>query len=149
MIRIATSADLPRIVEMAEKFFRQTKMYSVTGFDEESIKKTFSFLDGEKGVCYVLEIDGHVVGMVGALAYEFYMNLSIRIGQELFWWVDDDHRGSSGSIKMMKAIEEWAKKAGCVSFAMIALDGIDHEKVCSIYSRLGYSKSEYVYVKEL
>ena len=90
-----------------------------------------------------------VVGMSGALIYPFYFNYNHITGQELFWWMRPDKRGSTDSIRMFKALEDEAKNKNAGSFAMIALDKVNPEVVGNMYMKRGYRPSDHGYIRSL
>ena len=63
---------------------------------------------------------------------------------EKMWYVDKEHRGSTG-IRLLKAFEKWAKKMKVTAIEMAAL-GMDIDK---LYRRMGYKKLETHYLKEV
>lgn len=149
MVRVATEKDIGKIISMGRAFFSMTNFAKLFDFDDESFLKTFHALDGANGVCYVCEKEGEIIGISGAIAYPFYLNLSHKTGQELFWWVDPEHRHGRSGILLLRAIEEWAKSIGCKTFSMISMDSIGGEKISSLYKKLGYSSTEHSHIKEL
>lgn len=148
MIRIAKHSDLPRIIEMGRKFFSITLMSQSADFDDESFYKTFDYLDGENGVCLVLEKNSEVVGMSAAMAYPFYLNLNHKTGQELFWWVEEEFRHGSDGLRLMRELETWARSVGCETFNMMSI-GENLERIEKIYSKMGYQSTERTYMKRL
>lgn len=146
MIRFATHADIPRCVEMGRAFFAESNAASFP-FDESSAEKTLTHLiEAEDGALLVAEKEG-VVGMVGALAYPHFMNLSKKAAQELFWWVEPAHRGGSAGVRLLQAVEAWAEARGCATLTMVCLP-IDSPAE-RIYQRTGYRALERSYVKGL
>lgn len=150
VVRKATAEDFERILPLAHRFFEASKYGREMAFDDVSFKQTFDHLiSGEDGVFFVAAEDGEIVGLAGALAYPFYFNSAHKTGQELFWWVDPDARGSSVGVSMFDALECWAREQGCKTFSMICLDSLRPEAVSKIYQRRGYRASEHTFIKEL
>lgn len=149
MIRLATVADIDALTAMGRQFFAATEYSDIVQFDDASFHKTVEHLMTGDAVCLVAEVDGQVIGAAGALAYPFYFNAGHKTGQEVFWWLNPEHRGGQIGIQLFAALEDWAKTQGCQSFTMIALDAVDAERVGRIYQRCGYRPSEHSYIKEL
>ncbi|KFC61958.1 GNAT family N-acetyltransferase [Massilia sp. LC238] len=149
MIRRAALSDLGALLSMGRKFFAASGYADIARFDEESFRRTVDQLMTDNAVCLVAEIDGQVVGAAGALAYPFYFDASHKTGQEVFWWLDPEHRGGQVGIRLFAELEAWARAQGCKSFTMIALDAVDAWRVGKIYQRCGYRPSEHSYIKEL
>lgn len=149
MIRRATPGDLEALISMGHKFFGASGYADIARFDEASFRATLYQLMGDNAVCLVAEIGGQVVGAAGALAYPFYFDASHKTGQEVFWWLDPEHRGGQTGIRLFADLEAWAREQGCRTFTMIALDAVDAARVGRMYQRCGYRASEHSYIKEL
>lgn len=148
-IRRAVPSDIDRALVPIRRFFDASCYGDIVDFDETSFRATYSHLLAGDGVCIVAEKDGAIVGVTGALAYPFYFNGRHKTGQELFWWVNPEERGSSIGSRMFKALEDWAREVGCQTFSMIALDALKPEAVARVYQRAGYRPSERSFIKEL
>jgi GNAT superfamily N-acetyltransferase len=148
-IRAATAEDFERVLVPIRRFHEASGYKEIVEFDEASFRKTYDVLLGKSGVCLIAEADGEVVGVAGAMVYPFYWNSAHMTGQELFWWVNPEHRGSTLGKRMFNALEHWAKEKGCKSFMMICLETLKPEEVEKAYLRAGYRKSERVFIKEL
>jgi GNAT superfamily N-acetyltransferase len=148
VIRTATEADLPRVLAMCERFFEAAGLPDVAVYDPETMERTLrQLMGGEMGALFVAERDGEVVGMTGGMLYPFYFNASHLTGQELFWWVDPEHRGVGRGL--FDALEIWAKAMGAETFSMIALDRLNPERVAEIYRARGYRANEHSFIRRL
>lgn len=149
MIRNAEPGDIPAIAELGALFHIEAELGDVVGYCPESTAKTLqSLIDSPDGILLVAEQGGEIVGMTGGLAFPFYFNHAHKSGQELFWFVKPEARNGVGRL-LFDAIEAEAKAAGCVSWAMIALDRVQPELTGKIYRRRGYRASEHSYIKRL
>lgn len=149
MIRPAVDSDISVLIEMGQRFFAVAGCADIADFDVASFKATVAHLMAGDSCCLVVEVDGHVIGAAGAMAYPFYFNTSHKTGQEIFWWINPEHRGGSAGTRLFAALEAWARDAGCKSFSMIALDAVEPNKVGAFYRRSGYRPTEHSYIKEL
>jgi GNAT superfamily N-acetyltransferase len=146
MIRPAVREDIPRILEMGERFFETAGWPEVAAWDAESMARTLGFLiERDIGAVFVLDEGGDLVGMAGGMLNPFYFNAGHLTGQELFWWVEPEHRGQGRFL--FDALEDWARAAGAQSFTMIALDRIKPEVMGRIYRARGYRAAEHSYIK--
>lgn len=146
MIRLATLEDMPRLIEMGERFFVTAGWEDVAEWDEASITRTLTHLiEQPTGAIFVLEDGKQLVGMAGGMLNPFYFNIHHITGQELFWWVEPEHRGQGAAL--FDALEGWAKDRGAHSFSFIAVDKIKPEVMGRIYRMRGYHAAEHSYIK--
>lgn len=104
----------------------------------------------EAGLLIVAENgDGEIIGVVGGLKYPFLNNRDWLIGSEVLWWIEPPYRDSGLGKKLLAAIEEAARDAGCHLWVMITLEHVEPEKAGAIYTKLGYKLTEHSYMKEL
>lgn len=118
-------------------------------FDANTFKTTFDNLLIGDGVCIVAELGSKIIGIAGAVAYPFYFNSEHKTGQEMFWWINEEHRKENIGSLVLKELEEWARGTGCKTFSMISLESLRPESVGKLYVRAGYRASEHSYIKEL
>ena len=143
MIRNATHADISRLVEMGGRFIASSH-YSKHFADNVLARHVLMgrLIEQPDGALFVSEKDGAVVGMIGVWAYQHPCS-GDRVGGEVFWWVEPEARGCG--IELLRRAERWADDMGCVCFQMIAPD----DKVARLYRRLGYTKLEETYQRDL
>lgn len=145
MIREATPADLPDLIRMGKAFHAVTGVADLIPMDVETLGRTFLQLMGGESSTILVKDDAGIVGAVGALLHPHYFNNAHITGQELFWWVDPEHRGAG--VELLDALEDWARSMGARTFGMIALEAIDGGRAGSIYKRRGYRPVEHSYLR--
>lgn len=146
VIRPAEITDIPEVVRMGERFFETAGWPDYAEWDEASITATLeSLITGDLGEVFVLEEGGKLVGMAGGMLFPFYFNHNHLTGQELFWWIEPEHRGQGAAL--FDALEGWAKAAGAMSFTMIAVDRLKADVMGRIYRMRGYRAAEHSYIK--
>lgn len=123
------------------------------GFDQDSFIKTLigvvNGLHGHPGAVFVMEATGKVVGAVGMVSAPKWFNHSILQAQEMFWWVDEDHRGSRDSFRLFKRVEQWADEIGAQEIVVASTAKIEPERFERFYRKLGYERRDIYYLKEL
>lgn len=144
MIRDAVEADIQRIVEMGRAFFEISGQNDIATFDDEAAATAVQQCMNS-GVALVVDKDGVLVGMAGALIYRVYLSRDDMTAQELFWWVEPGHRGVGNEL--FKMLERRAKENGAASLSMIALESM--KWVGRVYERAGYRPLDHTYVKRL
>lgn len=117
------------------------------GFEPDHfVKKWNEILDGGTGVILASFKENTITGAIGAVLTQHLFS-SKMMAVECFWYVLPEHRGDG--IRLLKAFEEWAVKAGAELLAMIHLLSLQPEKLGSLYRRMGYHPVEVNYLKEI
>ncbi len=141
MIREAREADLSRLVEMGQRFLRESSYKAHLSDNPEQMRKLARELTDRNSVL-VAEEDGQIIGMLGFLIYPHFLSGDLTVG-EVFWWVEPQHRGAG--LKLLRETENRARLAGASHVQMIA----PNERVAGLYKRLGYSYVESSYQRTL
>lgn len=131
---------------MGKAFHSVTGVADLIPLDELTLERTFAQLM-EHGCLLVIDGGDGLAGATGALLHPHYFNSAHLTGQELFWWVDPEHRGQGNAL--FDALENWVREQGAKSFTMIALEALDPERVGMIYRRRGYRPVEHSYVRAM
>lgn len=139
MIREATVDDIPHIVAMGAKMAAQAKLDEHVGYDPESVANTLEFLIKNPDGILICDDDG----MIGGLAHPHPFNLSVKVGQELFWYSE------SNGAALLEAAEAKAKTIGVKFWTMICEESMRPQAVGRLYKRRGYRLLEHSYIKEL
>lgn len=143
VIREATEADIPRLIEMGERFLTETVYRGRVAVNPSAMARTVArLLVSDGGAVFVSERDHTVVGMIGMLVFEHPITGEIT-ASELFWWVEPEARGTG--IRLLKRGEQWARDAGAERIHMIA----PTSDVGRLYERLGYTALETTYERAL
>jgi GNAT superfamily N-acetyltransferase len=143
MIRRATEQDIPRLIEMGQRFVAETEYRDLVDAKPEQLEHTISLmLASPANVVLVSESKEAVTGMLAAVVYEHPFSGTLT-GSELVWWVDPEARGDG--LRLLRAAEAWAKDAGASRMQMVA----PNEKVATLYRRLGYVEMETAFQRSL
>ena len=146
IIRKATIDDLDQIVEMANRFIAFAPHGSLIKHTTDDIVNTVRlFL--ESGIIFVIDVDGKAVGILFAMMTSVWYSPSTKVAHEMMWWVNEEHRGTIASIKLLRTYEKWALDNGANLIAMSDLVIEGHEPVGTTLNRLGYEMSERTYIK--
>lgn len=142
MIRMATSEDAERLLEMGERFAAETKYGSLVGVSKDRIRQVVLWvLENPDGAIFVSGNDP-VTGMIALLCYDHQFS-GERTAFEIVWWVDPEARGDG--VRLLREAEKWAKDSGAKAIQMVA----PNERVGSFYERLGYTPVETSYQRSL
>lgn len=149
MIRLATEADLPRIVEMSMNF-HAVSGYADIPLCERSVEATARLLMSCSALLVAEARDGELVGMIGAVFSPSPMNDQLIVGQEIIWWLEPNYRGGLLAIRLLQALEVLARGAGVHHFSMINIaSSAELSGAGSLYARLGYKHTESTWTKDL
>lgn len=146
MIQNIDTIHVEKSMKLLEKFFNATEYGNITEFDYESTLDTLLQLM-QSGVVKVATQDSEVVGIAGGIIYPWYFNKQDITAQEVFWWVEPDHRGNGLGKELFKAFEDAIKQKGAKSLTMVALDS--NKDIGKVYKKEGYSPSEHSYIRRL
>lgn len=141
MIRLAKENDVPRMVEMGERFRRETsyaKFLSKNPSRMEALGKQLMTHDG----LLASEEGGKLVGMLGYITHDHFISGDKMVG-EVFWWVEPEHRGEG--LKLVLAMEKKGRENGAVCSQLVAPD----ERTGNFYKLLGYEFVEATYQRKL
>jgi GNAT superfamily N-acetyltransferase len=141
MIRAATAADVPRLVEMGRRFRSVTGYAKILAENPEKMAELAGQLVSQGGLL-VAERGGTLVGMLGFVVFPHFIS-GEQTASEAFWWVEPEYRGEG--IKLLREAEKCARNAGAEKMAMIA----PNERVANLYKRLGYEFVESAYQRTL
>jgi RimJ/RimL family protein N-acetyltransferase len=142
-IRPASDADLARVLELEEHFYRLTP-YRDRLADNPAQRRAISewLMTNDEATLLVIERNHLVVGMIGLFLFDHPLSAE-RLASELFWWVEPEARGIG--VRLLRAAERWAADHGALRLQMIAPD----PEVARLYERLGYQEVERSYERRL
>lgn len=138
-IREAVAADLPTIARMGVRFYALTQ-YQLP-YSKESVERWLGVML-EQHMVAVTEHDGQIIGFSGGIVSPFWLNDDYLCGQELFYWVEPEHRNKGAALPLLRRMEAKAKAAGCAIWSMLAIESSDPERAEAIYRWLGYQPME-------
>lgn len=171
-LRLATSDDKPRLIEMAARFLIESRYGA--DFDHKATPDKIADLienvlvlgaivvataplpepwtvdpcDACYGVdscCGDCPCCPRLVGMLAIVAIPHPMTGQIY-AEEIAWWVEPDYRGGTLGPKMLRAAEDWATTNGANVIKMVAPAG---STVGSFYERIGYTPVETAFIKRI
>lgn len=141
--KLATIEDIPSLLRMGESFFNASGYSSFSVFDKDSVKQMFlNLIDAD---CLIV-CDG---GMLGFVEFPLFFDPNAKVMQELFWWVDEDKRGTGAALDMLNMAEKLANERGCKACIMLNISSLDGGRVSRLYTKLGYNSSENSFIKVL
>ena len=97
----------------------------------------------------LLKSDNDIVGIMGLVMFKSPFGNEL-IANEHYMFVKQGN-SAIGSKRLIDAAEKWAKSKGCSHLMLNASNAASdmHDKVCKFYERLGLSKFETSFIKEI
>lgn len=152
MIRRATRADAPVIFSMGQALAQESPKYRDMVLDEAKMMALGDRLQGtllsELACVFIAEKAGEPIGMmVGVMAERWFSNE--RYVSDLTLYVKPEHRGGLAFVRLVQAVERWAREQGVPYAAFGVSTEIHPEQTVRAYERLGYTLSGYTLTKKL
>jgi hypothetical protein len=145
-----TNKHLEEYLALLQKFHTKSTIKEYANFDYESCKKfLITCLDNPDIVILSCKQGNKIVGITGGLLFPLYFNHNYKVVQELWWWVEENQRGTNCGKLLYEALEQWAKDKQANGMFMIALEDNKVESMVKIYKRKGYVGTERTFIKEL
>jgi hypothetical protein len=139
-IRRATLDDLPHLLNMGERFVNH---YGHFSFDAPTVLAMLVNLVQHHYVI-VAEEEGVLFGMIGAMVVPNIWNKHDILFQEMFWWVDEDHRDGSAGIRLLLAMHKLAPVGAKKVLSVLPNTNFKDKTL----AKLGYKLTEMAYAKE-
>ena len=150
-IRKGRVTDLVELLELGEKFWKETPYFAMgRDYNKRNCGDLLFgiMLNGNGFIAVLADDEDKAVGVGFGMVAPFIFNHSYKQALELGFYIDPDHRGEWG-MKLLQAMEKYAKEAGAEIMSMITMETGTAERAGHIYEKMGYSKNEVVYTKEL
>ncbi len=146
MFRNATSGDVPTLIEMGRRFHAVSDVDEFFPFDSATTETTIRTLI-EKDDGLLLVVGTPPVGAAGILLHASHINRSIVMGTEVFWWLDEEHRGCGGAL--LSEMETRAKAAGVQVLQMSCMEALRPKAIARLYQSAGYRPMDHTFLKRL
>jgi hypothetical protein len=144
MIRLATSADISRIVELGAISMRDGHYAGVFEFNQEQSESTARKIIEGIGKVLLWEVDGVAVGLLSFILFPHFYSGEIT-AQEVMWYVIKEYRAGGAAMHLFWEAQRMAAALGAVKMQFTA----PTEAVGAIYARYGYNQIEVCYQRSL
>ena len=98
--------------------------------------------------CFLAIGDDKIVGFLAAVKSTYFFNGKPKI-TDIGFYVLPKYRGSSSAVKLLKALENWAKESNVSDICIGQTTAVDMEKTQQFYNKLGYKTVGYNTIKHL
>lgn len=149
MIRNATTADIPSLIELGTRMYLESRYSANSPFDADKCAELAkSLISSPAGCVLVAEKEGQVVGWLGGgIAEQFFSSQLMAFEYGLF--VAPEHRGGSAGPRLARTFIDWAKDHGAAVINMGITTGVHAERTGALYSRLGLQLTGQLYSMEV
>ena len=144
-VRPLTVEELPQCLPLARQFWSESNQR--TTLDEARTVATWTtILTNKVGVLLALFHEEAIIGMLGGMVNRGFYDGAL-IAQELFWFIDPDHRGGTGALRLIRAFERWAESQAVSAIYLAHYAHLQGEKLAKVYRRIGYTERETHYAR--
>lgn len=146
MIRVATSVDIPRIVELGSRSLVDGPYKDLLkDTPEQSAKLALEVIEKSNGKILLYENTARVVaGLLAFIIFPHYFTGALT-ATEIMWYVVPEDRAGGAGLQLMWEAEKEAKRMGATHMGFTA----PTSDVAEIYKRYGYKQVEVSFQKEL
>lgn len=130
----ATAEDVPRIVDLGEKFHAYSPWRELP-YDREAVTEMAARLI-EVGAVFATDD-----GIIGGAILPLWFAPSFKVGIELFWYAPKDGQG------LRREFEAWCEAQGAYAAQCSGLADDHLPAVTRIFRRAGYEPGETVFIK--
>ena len=135
-IRLATREDLPKLLEMIDRFYAAANLD--IPLNKDSVAANMGKLAGVGGL-FVCD-----TGFIGFQMGEIWYS-GDPCGQVVMIWSDKPGTG----VKLLKFAAKMAGKMGAKYFQCNSLLSLEPDKLEKVLNRMGYDRIEHVYMRAL
>jgi N-acetylglutamate synthase-like GNAT family acetyltransferase len=152
MIRPATAADVPELVDMLIAFQAEAGCYAHVDPCKESLSRFVGNMTDNPGMApiAIYEKDGAIAGSTAMLAQPSWFNDQQVNAQEMWWYIKPEYRGSYAiPMRLFKWLEQWAVEHKVKSLTVCSTATLNVGKLEDFYTRRGFVKADVFYIKEV
>lgn len=150
-IRLAELSDVPDLVFLGKIAYNFHYKSFMKWDSNKMMTVVKNAIESDDFIAYVLEKNNsngkEVVGLFFGMVSEALFAEELQ-ATEIVWYVQEEHRKTRLSWKMVEMFQTWAKKKGA-SYVMLTSVDRDLEKTKRFYSNRGFTLKELSFTKEL
>ena len=144
MIRLANKFDLPILIEMLWNYHDSGSIKGLDVENETTATKILSIILAGGGIALVSEKNNKPMGMLLAICTPFLWDNTKLVMNEIAYWVEIEHRGSSAGYRLLKKYtemcDEMRDNGRIVNYTVSQMEGQQLD-----YSRFGYKPIEHTW----
>lgn len=150
MIRPATTADIPALVDMLIAFQAEAGCYQhVTPCRDSLAEFCFDVIRNDNHDIAIYEKDGKPVGAICMLSFPSWYNRQVMVGQEQFWYIIPEYRGSYAAFsRMFKWACKWCDEKGLNGCSWSSTGNLNVDKLDRFYTGQGFTRSDVIFRRD-
>jgi len=153
IIRKASVSDIAELQQMSAELidsdnrFNNARMLREWSLSEDGKKYLLSRIRGKKGICFVAEMDGSIVGYLTGGEVEIQKFRPYKRAEIDNIFVRQSHRNQKIGSQLMDAFSDWAKTRRIDKVFVYAM--ADNQEVIRFYEKKLYRKYNLVLEKDI
>lgn len=148
MIRAATTADIPALLELGDVLHQESPRYRHRLFDRNKVAAHFQACIDGAGVLFVATHGERIIGgFCGGIAESWYGG-----GKTAFdysFMVHPDYRGGATALRLYRAFEIWAQSMGADVIQVGITTDVRVAQTTRFYHKLGLHDAGVMFEKEI
>lgn len=148
MIRSATKADLPQLVELGRVMHAEARRLKKFVYVPGRVYVTLSTLiDSEDGFLQVVESEGEIIGGLAAYIEPHWFSTD-RMACDLALFIRPDKRGGTATARLVKAYKAWGKEKGALITQFGIGTGVHLASTSALLEHLDFKPSGFLFDAE-
>lgn len=143
MIRPANVLDIPAILKLGTVYANtevtESNHHTAEWDMDAAATALLNTIASQDGYLWVYTSKGEVKGFMWAMAHELAPWSTRKIASDLLLYVVPELRGSSAALKLIYTYREWAKSIGCKEVRLSVASGVNQDRTCGLYKKLGFT----------
>ena len=139
MIRAATLADVPALVDLGRAMHAESERFSRLQFDPERLAATLR-LAIERHFAQVVDVDGKLIGGMVALLTPHWFSPDLT-ACDLALFMTPECRGTIAAARLLNAYAFWARGHGSKLTLFGVMSGVHVEQTVAMCERLGWRRA--------
>ena len=144
MIRVANKFDLPILIDMLWNYHDSGSISGLDVTNDKTATKILSIILAGGGIALISEKNNKPTGMLIAICTPFLWDNTKLVMNEIAYWVETEHRGSSAGYRLLKKYtemcDEMRDNGRIINYTVSQMEGQQLD-----YSRFGYKPIEHTW----
>jgi GNAT superfamily N-acetyltransferase len=148
MIRPATVADIPRIIELGKQMSAESVTYRNVPWDDTEAAAFLEAVITDIGVIFLYERENEIIGGFGGGITNHWFSKE-KYGFDFFLFVHPSSRSGVIAIKLVSTFESFCRMQGAKTIHCGITTGVKVESTSRLYEAMEYKPLGPLFIKEL